>query len=350
MSDQFTLREMQSEDSAGIANLITEPDSDMTSRFVLDAYTVMVKQDTRQTVGVVAETNEFDGLVGLATVTFGTMRFEGEVLPYALLASLKVHEQFRKRGLGSRLARWRIDRAREAFGEQGVIITGMQSTNDASRGTATKWCRDFFEPLQVAPVPLRKRPPQPLAGITIREARTEDYEEIVEKQNQFYADYNLYEPVTAESLAEIVRYSPIDTPINQYFVAVNAGGDIMAGAKVRNQGQLIVDQLNNPPTPIRLLNPILRLFPPDFVLRMAGLTNLWFVSGQEAAASYLWQSIRYLNRDSANVFAVNYDPRGPIEPILELKPWNQPRPQVTYALHGPVPLNQEKLVFVADRR
>ena len=67
-NNQFTLRALQPSDSSALAKLITEFDSDMTTRFLVDSYTAIVSGTEFRTSGVVVDCEGFDGLVGMGTV------------------------------------------------------------------------------------------------------------------------------------------------------------------------------------------------------------------------------------------------------------------------------------------
>ena len=54
-----------------------------------------------------------DEIVGCATVSFETMRFDGKVLPSAFLENIKVHHDYRGHGIGSRMVQWLVDKAKE---------------------------------------------------------------------------------------------------------------------------------------------------------------------------------------------------------------------------------------------
>jgi len=110
-SQKFTLRELQSSDSPALIKLLTEFDGDLTTRFLVDPYNAIIHGTENRTRGVVVETAEYDGLVGMGTVRFSKVQFNGEVLPLAFLDGLKVQKEFRGHGLGYQIASWRIQRA-----------------------------------------------------------------------------------------------------------------------------------------------------------------------------------------------------------------------------------------------
>lgn len=344
----FTLREMKPSDSEEIRTLITDT-SGMVTEFVIDPYQAMMVDDRQRSFGVVAEADGYEGLVGLAVVSFGDLQFEGEPLPYAYLSSLKVREDFRKQGLGAKLAQWRVDKARQEFGEDGVITTGMMSSNIASRNTAKKWCREYFEPVHFLVSAIRRKPPQAPANITVREATHEELEEVVEKQNRFYKDYNLYRHQTPEKLSQMLSRSPVKEPLNRYHVAVNQSGDIVAGAWARNRSLLMIDRMLNPPLPMRLVNSIVHFMPSDYTLRSVDIEGLWHLPDYGEATSYLWEYVRWYYREKATMIAMPHDTRNPLQQFLPKNPWYFPKIEIAYAIHGPKPMNPERLVYSASR-
>ena len=347
MSD-FVLREMRPADSPALLALVQDTSENqgpgMTTVYQTDAYRVLIHADPHHTVGVVVEVEGFDGLAGMATVTFSDVQYEGQRRTCAYLANLKVHQNFRRQGLGWQLAKWRVDRAREQYGPDVVILTGMLTSNDASRATANKWATEFFEPIKLTiGIPLGE-PPAPLPGLTIRRATNDDLEQIAAKQNTFYHRANFYEAQTADTLAEWLRYTPIDTPINEYLIAVNDMGEILAGCEVIARHRLMVDRFDNPPPPMRAM------LPPDLTLRECPIKDLWYAPGRLDAAQHLWASLPWLYADSANNITTNYDPRGPLADVFPPLPDFLPRVEIALAAHGPEPMSPNRFIASPGRR
>ncbi len=135
----FMLRALHPDDTAALTDLITEFDGELTTHFLIDPYMAITAGTEERTLAVVAECGAYDGLVGMGTVRFGRMAFNGQVLPFAALDGLKVRAEFRGQGLGRQLAAWRVQQARDAYGDGCVIVTGLLRDNHASRAVATKW-------------------------------------------------------------------------------------------------------------------------------------------------------------------------------------------------------------------
>ncbi len=345
----FMLREMQPSDSPALESLIGVSDGMLSTHFLHDAYKVITEGTEFRTVGVVAEHPDYPGLVGMGTVRFGAAQFNGRRVPFAMLDNLKVREAFRRQGLGRQLAEWRVGRACAEFGDDGLIMTGMVTDNHASRGVARRWCREFVEPMKVAIMPVRSLPPKPISGITVREARPEEYAELAARQNAFYEDYNGYDPAEPEQMAQLLDRSPIGRPLYRFFVAVDAANNLLAGARVWFRGLLKVDKVQHPPLPLRLMNRAFRLLPPDFVVRDINVQGLWYLPGQLRTARYLWECMRWLCRDEGTTIAIAFDPRDPARGAVALKPWHQPRIEVALALRGPAPIDRSRLFYPLGR-
>lgn len=349
-TQKFTLRELLPSDSPALTKLITEFDGDLTTRFQVDPYTAITSGTEYRTVGVVVEADDFDGLVGMGTVRFSQVQYNGEVLPLAFLDGLKVHKDFRGNGLGYQIASWRIRQAREAFGNDGVIATGMLHDNHASHAVAAKWCRDFAESaLDICILPTRTRRPKLPAGMTVRAIEPRDYDEFAAKQNKFYQDHNLFAPGDADSIVNALNVSAGGKKPYRYYVAVDANGNLLAGAQTWARGLLKSDTVNNLPLPLRILNHVLHLLPPDFTIRDINVSGLWFGPDQLTAAKFVWESIRWECNDQGTTIAAGFDSRDPACEVISLKPWHQPRPKITLAIHGPSPLDRNKLIFGLGR-
>jgi predicted N-acetyltransferase YhbS len=347
---QFTLRELQPSDSAALVKLITEFDDDLTTRFLVDPYRAISGGTEDRTRGVVVECTGVDGLVGMGTVRFSRVQFNDEIFPLAFLDGLKVQKEFRGKGLGYRIASWRIQKAREEYGDRCVIGTGMLHDNHASHAVARKWCREFAESaVQVRLIPMLTRQPASQAGIQVRDIDAQGYEEFAQKQNTFYRRHNLYPPNSPDSIADALRISVDGKKPYRYIAAADGHGNLLAGAQTWARGILKSDTINRLPGPVRLLNRVVHLLPADLTLRDVAVSGLWFEPGQIKMARYLWEWLRWICRDQGTILTAAFDSRDPTMNVVALKPWHQPRPKITLALHGPTPIDREQLLFAKGR-
>lgn len=348
--DKFTLREMLPSDSESVNGLISNFEGDMVTRLLVDPYAAIVSGTKYETIGVVVEAAGHPGLIGMGTLRFGTVLFNGSDLPLAFLDGLKVHPDFRKQGLGYQIAHWRVQRARERYGDGCVIGTGMTVENLASRAVAAKWCREFIDPaFEIRIMPVRMRAPKLLEGITVREIEAGQYEEFASRQNAFYKEYNLYEPGDADSIRSMLNVAVEGKNPYRFYAAVDRKGNLLAGTQTWARGMLKTDTLSNPPPPLRILNGLFHLVPPDYTIRDLSVNGLWYLPAQNNIAHFLWESIRWLCRDWATTVVAGFDPNDPAKDIVELKPWHQPRPQIRLAIHGPAPIDRNRPLFVAGR-
>ena len=349
-AQEFILRELQSSDSPQLTKLITEFEGDLTTRFQVDPYQAICFGTEYRTVGVVVECAGVDGIVGMGTVRFGMAQFNGKVLPLAFLDGLKVHVDFRGQGLGYKIANWRVQRAREAYGDQCVIATGMLNSNAASHAVAAKWCREFAESaLHTAFVPTRTRPPTPLSSMTVREIQEHEYEEFAAKQNALHKNYHFYPPRDENSIIHALNVSIDGQKPYRFYAAIDKNGNLLAGAQTWARGLLKSDTVNNPPAALRTMNSILHLLPSDFIIRDINVSGLWYEPNQLNAAKFLWESIRWGCRDQGTTVAAGFDARDPARQAVTLRPWHQPRPQITIAIHGPSLMDRDKLLFGIGR-
>ena len=349
-TQKFNLRELQPSDSPALVKLITEFGGDLTTHFQVDPYSAITSGTEFRTRGVVVECEDYDGLVGMGTVRFSTVQFNDEVLPLAFLDGLKVKEEFRGKGLGYQIANWRVQKAREEYGEQCVISTGMLHDNHASHAVASKWCREFAESaIDVRFVPTLTRKPKSFADVDVRKINSAEYEEFALKQNAFYRQYDLYPPSSPDSIIHAVDVSVEGQKPYRYYAAVDSHGNLLAGAQTWARGLLKSDTVNNPPRLLRLLNKMVHLLPPDFTLRDVAVNGLWYESGQIKIAQYLWEMLRWECRDQGTILTAAFDSRDPALNVVTLRPWNQPRPKITLAIHSPTPLQRDRLLFASGR-
>lgn len=345
-NNEFQLRSMQPSDSEAVNRLISNFDGQMVTHFQVDAYDAIVSGSKHRTIGVVVESAGHDGLVGMRTMRFSTIHYNGELLPLAFLDGLKVHPDFRRQGLGYQIANWRVQEARKLYGAQCVIGTGMEVNNHASRAVAKKWCREFIDPaFEINSRQARKRPPKPMDGITVREIEPGEYEEFAAHYNSFYKDYNLYEPSDAGSINAALDITVDDRKPYRCYAAVDRQGNLLAGTQTWARGILKSDMIIDLPAPLRILNNVIHLIPKDYKIRDVSVNGVWYQPGQIHIAQHLWESIRWLCRDQGNSIVIGFDTKDPVQDVVQIKPWHQPRPKIRLALHGPTPIDRDKVLF-----
>jgi GNAT superfamily N-acetyltransferase len=346
---KIKLREILPSDSTAIGRLIADPNGFITTNFLIDEYTAITAGTEDRTIGVVAEREGHNGLIGMSTVRFGKGQYNGKLLPFAGLDSLQVEKEFRGQGLASRLVDWCVARTQEEYGDECILLSGTTVDNHASRATLKRWGKEFIEPIQVVILPSRHRPPKKVAGITVREAEPGEYDEFTAKQNTFYKDYNAYTPADVDTVVRLTNMSPGGKRIYRYFVALDASGNLLAGARAWLRGLLKADKINNPPLPIRIINSTFHLLPSDYVIRDIAVTGLWYEPDKLHVAQYLWEEMRWQCREDGTTLVLTFDPRDPVRNVVKLKPWHQPRPEVVVVFQGPTPIDRKRLLYNVGR-
>jgi hypothetical protein len=226
----------------------------------------------------------------------------------------------------------------------------MLHDNHASHAVAKKWCREFAESaVEVRFVPMLARKPAPLPGLEVRDIDVGEYEEFAHRQNTFYRQHNLYPPGSPSAIAGALSVSVEGKKPYRYIAAVNSQGNLLAGAQTWARGILKSDTVNHLPAPLRLVNRVTHLLPPDFTLRDVSVTGLWYEAGQIKIAQYLWEVLRWICREQGTILTAAFDARDPAMNVMTLKPWHQPRPKITLALHAPTPIRRDRLLFAKGR-
>jgi GNAT superfamily N-acetyltransferase len=348
-TSRITLRQILPGDSQKLSLLYqASPDTgriQIAPRYNLDPYSAFtaLRPDA---AGIVAQTPDSDELVGAGFVHFGQCYFESELQGYATLSGVVVHPDYRRQGIASRLAKWRVEHARKRLGEGGLILTAIQRENAGSFAVARMWSKQFVGQIVAGAVSMRGKPPTPIKGISFQSVQQDQLEAAADGMNAFYSDYNLYEPHTAESLRDWVNRSPFETPINHYYVATNQAGDILAGAAVTEQYRTMEMEVKRLPGSLRLLNKVLKLIPPDGALKQLAISKVWFASDQLQAAQYLWETLRWQWRKKASTMTIYFDSRSPLAKVFRVPFW-MPKSSLTLAVSSPILMQEAKLIYSA---
>ncbi len=348
MQTDVSLRTLNEHDGMAYATLIANsPDTgriNAATHFEIDLYQalMMLHEDT---VGVVAEAPGYDGLAGGGLIRFGHCQYEDQVRPYALLNTLVVHPQFRRRGVASRLAQWRVEVARQRLGDNAVIWAIIQHGNTGSELTAKKWRRQFLpDRLVLVPAKMRTAPPPQNPNSTIRPIQPAEFDQVAEQLNRFYRTYNLYTLETGESLAAWCAQTAFESPFHHYFIVVDDAGSLLAGISVAENYRLRTVHIGQLPLTSRVMNAILHVVPPDGIVRELGASRIWYAPGQLKAAQYLWETMRWQWRDRATAILALVDVRSPLLEVLSLRPWTI-KSKGSIAIQGPTAMSDDRLIY-----
>ncbi len=245
---------------------------------------------------------------------------------------------YRRRGLAKALAAWRVRTAEHRIGPHGVILTGTSADNVASQNTMKTWGAELHDQQMLRPQPpIHHRPTA--AGLRVIAPQPAHDAAIVEKANRFYADYQLYTPLTAQTLAAIRETG---APVAHYRVVTNADGSVVAGMMLSLRGLLMFEEVSNVPPPLRVMNAFLRVLPADGRIRLCAAASLWHERAD--AARLLWQHVRWEFRDRASVFAYPVDARSPLLGVFDHKPWHVPVVKLIVAARGPQPMDATRYI------
>jgi GNAT superfamily N-acetyltransferase len=349
-SSPFWLRQLTPEDSLAYGRLIiNSPDTGairVAVHFEIDPYTAVMSAHP-SSVGVVAETSEYEGFIGSGLLRFGQCQWEDTVRPYALLNTLVVHPDFRRRGVASRLAKWREEYAYQRFGEEGVTFAMIQKNNVGSELTAKKWYKQFLpDRMMIIPMKLRAVPPTQMNEFIVRAIESSEFEQAAGQQNQFYKDYNLYPPETGESLAGWCAETPFEKPFHHYFVLTDRSNNILAGLGLSENYRLRKLLITQVPKTLEIMNKFLKVLPADGIIRELNISRIWFAPGQLKAAQYLFETVRSEWRDKGNSLVAFSDTRGPTLQIYGLRPWTI-KSMGGVALRCPTNMPEDRLVYYA---
>jgi GNAT superfamily N-acetyltransferase len=343
-SKDFSLRPLRAEDGSAYAALLAAgADSgriEMAERFEIDPYQAMVGVNAN-TVGIVAETPGHEGLVGGVMIRFGRCQWEGEVRPSALLNTLVIHPDFRRRGLATQLE----DCAVRQFGEDGVFFAVIQRNNTGSERATRKWAGRIVED-RLAIIAKTTRPTRPARPYVVRPIQPEELPTVAERMNAYYRDYNLYPPESADSLAEWLNRTPFEAPFRHYRVVTDESGSLLGGMAVAETYRLRTTLLTRVPAALRMLNLLFRVVPTSGHLRELTVSRAWFVPGQHEALRHLLEAVRWEWREIATSVVVTADVRSPMMEICNVRPWTA-TVIAGVALRAPVACSEDRLLYYA---
>ena len=276
------------------------------------------------------------GLAAAACVSFGELRIDGSVRPHGLFHTLMVHPAERGRGLGSELTGQCTALARERLGPEGVILAHVQDGNVGSLRAIERHLRGRGGRLVGGAARMRRRPPPAWPERAVRRASPGDIELVAARLDEFYREHDLAPVRTAELLRRRLDSTPLDEPFRHGYVVADRAGNLLCGLTLVEQSRLRTLEVQSIPALMRIANRLLRVLPPDRILRQLVVEDAWFAPGHEASARYLWESIRWEWRAAGDAVICLFDPRSPARAALRLPRW-LPQTSMTTLIDAPAP-------------
>jgi GNAT superfamily N-acetyltransferase len=279
---------------------------------------------------------ESDGrLIGGGQLIHGETVVEGTPYPGAVLSSLMVHPDYRRRGVATALTEWRLERA----GPDAVVAAAIQYGNEGSIANARKWASQIFGKLVLTGFRASGR--RPRSGLELREPRDDaEWDEAAAGLARFEDGWNLRTPATGASLRERAERTLSGEPFQHYFVAVE-GGRLVGGYQLQEGGRLASLVFEDIPLTIRALNLFLRVIPKNRELRSNTMSAVWFA--RDDVAQVLWRHACSLSAATGNAIGTQFDTRGPLRKVFPLRLWT-PKGEISVAVRSPVPLDEERLL------
>ncbi len=348
MTQPITLRPLTPDDGLALDRLLlAAPDTGrirLTPHYVVDPSEAVRVRFEDGFLGAVAETPGFDGLVGACMMRFGRAQIEGEVRPFAFTNNLIVHPNYRRQGIGATLMKWRVQTAHDRFGDDVVILSLIQQGNVGSVRMVTKFLSQILpDRVLTIPMPTRRKPPRFPAGWGVHEAEDENLPTIARSLNDFYQDYNFYEPLTAATLNRWLHVTVAGQRFRHLMLLRDKSGEMLAAAGVTEGYRLSELHIEKLPLSIRLASSLLHLLPAGGVSRGIGIEKVWHAPGRPDALRLLVDHIRWAWRDQVNMVSCSLDPQGPLRQIFPTRPWT-PTHKASVVVDAPVTISPDRLV------
>ncbi len=343
----YRLRDLAPGDGPAIARLFAaSPDTGMVRfrpEYCIDPYHAMTYGGDE--AGVVAERDDgADGLAGFGMVKFGAAMVRGTLRPYALLHSLVVHPDARRRGLAGAIIAWRLDRIRARLGGDAVVAAVIQKSNTGSFAGASKWATQFTEPIGGVGLGVRASAPPVPEGVTVRPAGQSDHEAFAAAYATTHADYDLWPAIDAGRLADWLGRTPIPgVPIHDLWVAEDARGNLLAGLATTEVRRVSILHIDAMPRSMRVVNALVHVVPEGGRLEQVALDWMWLRDGAEDAGRALFETVRWWARDRGNFLIAAIDRRGPLRRMVNAPFW-LPQTQFNLAIRSPEPIRPDRLI------
>jgi len=282
--------------------------------------------------------------VGAAIVSFGEFNYEQETVDYALLDGLQVYPEYRRQGIANGLAKWRIEYTRKKLGNHCTIFAMIQLDNKPSIANSRKWCDYFSKRINFGVFKARTSPPKIQTNMNIDVADKSDYDEIAEKLNNYYKDYNFYTQHSSQYLSDWLNKRLNGDHVNFYLVAKNKNGDIVAGFGISVEAKLRYRKVFYMPPWMTAANKLIKLVPLSGELHEIKIDKFWYSDVHKDAASDLWEYVKWEWREHGNVFVLAYDKMNPISDVVKLH-FYMPQGKVMFVVKSSVSMQKNRFVY-----
>ena len=127
-------------------------------------------------------------------------------------------------------------------------------------------------------------------------------------------------------------------------MVVDADGKLLAGCGVSQSYRVREMYIERLPNSMRLINWLMRVVPPDGIMRPISVSHLWYQPGHVEALRYLWETLAWQARERANAVLTYYDPRSQLPDLLRLPRW-LPKGRLTFVTWQDQPSSSSKRLF-----
>jgi hypothetical protein len=189
----------------------------------------------------------------------------------------------------------------------------------------------------------RGQPPKPASGWHIQETTPDEMAEIARSLNNFYRNYNLYEPQTGDSLKHWGNATIREERYHRYLVVRGGSDAILAGTGVSEEFRISEFHISNLSLGMKIANMFLHLVPTDNISRSISIVKYWYAPDQRAALQYLVEHIRWAWQDQVNMVMISCDVHNPVRQAFPTRPWT-PIHVSSIVADAPMVISSERLL------
>ncbi len=318
----FLIRSLTQEDDKAVRHLLEaypEPGlvsttMQMRSESVGQAFN-LIRPGSYSLGAFLPDDNTNTHLVGVIYGWPHQIQVKGQLYPALLIYGLVVQPEYRNHELGvllrSKLLNWAI----QNFDKDKLVVyayTQKPGPDEQSKAANR----------HLALTPVKTLPSVRIgSGSPVREASQADFTFIIQGLNEFYRNYDFYVPQTNAGLSEWLtpkKLDGIELSLAKYYVIPDKSGSIQAGLGIFNTTLLYDVQVTQVPTPVRLLNKILKVIPEDGFLKLLQVSRIWYSAGQLPLARKLWGEVRAIENTRGSSLVVSFDPGTPLKDLFNL--------------------------------